>query len=142
MTIFYKFERVDLVVPHPERFYYFLATFDCESALRPIRKLSDDDDAKKPTYLKTHIPVSISVASNVPDFTDAKYFCDEDPSTLVRDFVSYLCEISDIAFAKCCDKWCSAIDLLHGKSLNVKIRLRGNNYDHFKMNLKHTVNNC
>ena len=116
MTIFDKLERVDVVVPHSERFYDFLATFDCESALRPVRKLSDDDDdAEKTTYLNTHIPVSISVASNVPDFTDAKFFCDEDPSTLVRDFVNHLREISDVAFAKSCEKWRSAIDLLHGK---------------------------
>ena len=75
MTIFDKLERVDVVVPHSERFYDFLATFDCESALRPVRKLSDDDDdAEKTTYLNTHIPVSISVASNVQDFTDAKFF--------------------------------------------------------------------
>ena len=44
MTVFDKLERVDVVVPHSERFYDFLATFDCESALRPVRKLLDDDD--------------------------------------------------------------------------------------------------
>ena len=113
LTIFEKLERVDVVVPESDRFYDFLVTFDCESALIPTEDTPDPE--AKTIYLNTHVPVSISVASNVPDYVKPKFFCDENPENLVRHFVEYLEQISNVAYTKCTEKWHNAIDLLDAK---------------------------
>ena len=74
-TIFEKLERVDVFVPQSDRCYDFLVTFDCESALFPTEDTADP--VAKTIYLNNHVPASISVASNVPDYVEPKFFCDE-----------------------------------------------------------------
>ena len=106
-------EQVDVVVPQSDHFYDFLVTFDCESALFPTEDTADPE--AETTYLNIHVPVSISVASNVPDYVEPKLFCDGNPENLVRHFVNDLEQISNVANTKCTEKWHKTIELLDAK---------------------------
>ena len=91
-----KLVRAGIEVPDGEQIAYkWYATFDCERILdMTIADMTTDD---KMEYLNRHIPVSISLVSNVPDFTDPILLCERNPDVLVDKIFRPLREIRDIA---------------------------------------------
>ena len=93
------FERLDdegIVVGDSLRYYPYRGTFDFECFF---------DRHNLPAYTKTlqwstrHVPLSVSVASNVPGYEDAQcYVTDGDSDKLVGDMMSDLSAISDAAY--------------------------------------------
>ena len=84
-TIFQQLENFDIEVPEELRFNRFRAVYDFESRLSPVQAGN---------YVYKHIPVSVSIVSNVEGFDKPKTFVNESPLDLVRDFVHYLDKIS------------------------------------------------
>ena len=75
--------------------YPFRATYDFESYFTPINRMS-----AKTTYVNTHVPMSVSVCSNVPGYTQPKCFVSTgDSKTLVEQMINYLEEIADTVYA-------------------------------------------
>ena len=88
-----------------DRFYEYRATYDLEACLIPMR--CDD------IYSSKHIPMSVSVASNVPGMEGP--YCiisDGDPYTLVYEMIKLLCKISDEAYLLTRQKMVRYIDRL------------------------------
>ena len=79
-----KLVRAGIEVPDGEQIAYkWFATFDCESILdTTITDTTTDDQTE---YLNRHIPVSMSLASNVQGFTDER-----NPDVLVDKFLKSL----------------------------------------------------
>ena len=78
--------------------YPFRATYDFECYF------TKDDlpsgKGTKTTYIAKHIPLSFSVASNIPGYEDAKCFItDGDPQALVDKLGDYLETLSDHAYS-------------------------------------------
>ena len=85
-------DRLGISLPEHLRFTKFWSVFDFESLLVANR---ERDDA---TTLNVHIPVSVSIASNVPRFTDVVCMVSSgDPQELVNKFLNYLIRMSDAA---------------------------------------------
>ena len=115
-----KLVRVGIEVPDGKRIAYkWFATFDCESILDT--NIADKTTDDKTEYLNRHIPVSMSLASNVPGFTDPVFLCERNPDVLVDTFLKSLREIKDKAANLARNTWADVF-----KDLDAKIKTSGN----------------
>ena len=93
------FERLDhegIVVGDSLRFYPYRATFDFECYFGDDQIPPDSD---KLQWSARHVPLSVSVASNVPGHEPAQcYVTDGDSDKLVADMMAHLTAISDAAY--------------------------------------------
>ena len=94
------FERLDdegVVVSDSLRFYPYRATFDFECFFTGDNLPADTDHVQ---WVARHVPLSVSVASNVPGYEPALCFVtDGDADKLVGCMMTRLNTISDAAFA-------------------------------------------
>ena len=93
------FERLDdegVVVSDSLRFYPYRATFDVECF---FDRHNLPADTKTLQWSARHVPLSVSVASNVPGHEDAQcYITNGDSNKLVADMMVHLTAISDTAY--------------------------------------------
>ena len=94
------FERLDdegIVVDEGLRYYPYRATFDFECFFTGDKLPADSDRVQ---WIARHVPLSVSLASNVPGYEPAQcYITDGDSDKLVADMMTRLNTISDAAFA-------------------------------------------
>ena len=91
-TVFDLLEDEGFTVPPELRYFPYRATFDFESMFD--RNNCPNDTAKLHWEAK-HVPLSVSVCSNVRGYDQPKCFVSNaDPRQLVQDMVKYLVEIS------------------------------------------------
>ena len=91
-TIFQLLEDEGFTIPQQLKYFPYRATFDFECTFNRNPGLKN---TKKLNWHAKHVPLSVCVCSNVPNFTETKSFVSEGDSTqLVRDMVNYLVEIS------------------------------------------------
>ena len=93
------FERLDdegIVVDEGLRYYPYRGTFDFECYFSDERLPINSD---KLQWSARHVPLSVSVASNVPGYEPAQcYITDGDSDKLVADIMVHLTAISDTAY--------------------------------------------
>ena len=93
------FERLDdegVDVSDSLRFYPYRATFDFECFFTGDNLPADTNTLQ---WSARHVPLSVSVASNVPGHEDAQcYITNGDSDKLVADMMSHLHAVSDAAF--------------------------------------------
>ena len=93
------FERLDdegIVVDEGLRYYPYRGTFDFECYFSDERLPINSD---KLQWSARHVPLSVSVASNVPGYEPAQcYITDGDSDKLVADMMVHLTAISDTAY--------------------------------------------
>ena len=66
--------------------------FDFEARMEQVPVLDGRDAQLK--FTNKHIPVSVSINSNVPGYDKAYFICNESPEILVDDFIKYIYNIS------------------------------------------------
>ena len=93
------FERLDdegIVVSEGLRYYPYRATFDFECYFDRENIPTNTDHVE---WIARHVPLSVSVASNVPGYEPAQcYITDGDSDKLVADMMVHLTAISDTAY--------------------------------------------
>ena len=93
------FERLDdegIVVSDSLRYYPYRATFDFECYFDGENIPTNTDHVE---WIARHVPLSVSVASNVPGYEPAQcYITDGDSDKLVADMMVHLTAISDTAY--------------------------------------------
>ena len=93
------FERLDdegIIVSPVLRYYPYRATFDFECYFNDERLPTNTDHVE---WIARHVPLSVSVASNVPGYEPAQcYITDGDSDKLVADMMRHLHTISDAAY--------------------------------------------
>ena len=93
------FERLDdegIIVSSVLRYFPYRATFDFECYFSDERLPVNSD---KLQWSARHVPLSVSVASNVPGYEPAQcYVTDGDSDKLVADMMDHLTAISDAAY--------------------------------------------
>ena len=95
-SIFQRLDDEGITVPEALRFYPFRATFDFECFFDRDNVPADSD---KVHWIARHVPLSVSLASNVPGLEPAQcYVTDGDSDKLVTDMMSHLHAVSDAAF--------------------------------------------
>ena len=107
----------------PEDTFLYRATFDFETYFEkenlPITKSKDS----KTVYTARHVPLSVSVSSNVPGYDSPKFFVnsENDPQHLVDQFVEYLEEISLTSFALMKERYASVYEAIAEKEADEKL---------------------
>ena len=94
-TIFQELYENGIIVFHDEQFYPWFIVYDFEAILQKTNKKGSD----KLTWNNQHIPISVSVCSNVPKYEEEKCFVETDCNILVERMVNYMTEISEKAKA-------------------------------------------
>ena len=95
-TIFQLLEDEGLTVPEHLKFFPYRATFDFECMFTAE---TDLNDTEKLTWDAKHIPLSVSVCSNVPDYDQPKCFVSNgDPTQLVKEMLEHLVKISEKSY--------------------------------------------
>ena len=89
-TIFDKLESLTIYVPESDRYYPAFIVWDMEAVLLKTNTSSTD----QLHFLSKHIPVSVSVSSNVEGFCEPKCFVDISSNNLISKIMTYLIEIS------------------------------------------------
>ena len=93
------FERLDdegIIVEDVLRYYPYRATFDFECYFDRDNVPTDSDRVQ---WIARHVPLSVSVASNVPGYEHAQcYITDGDSDKLVADMMAGLVATSDAAY--------------------------------------------
>ena len=107
------FERLDdegVDVSDSLRFYPYRATFDFECFFTGDNLPANSD---KLQWSARHVPLSVSLASNVPGYEPAQcYVTDGDSDKLVADMMDHLTAISDAAFESLKPSYESVLDKL------------------------------
>jgi len=93
--VFDQLEKLGINVPHEDRFYPYRSTFDYES---DFDKSDLPDNGEKLVWVACHVPSSVSICSNIPNFEQPKCFINSSPQQLVHDKMQYLETIADAAF--------------------------------------------
>ena len=110
------FERLDdegIVVDESLRYYPYRATFDFECYFTGDTLPADTDHVQ---WVARHIPLSVSVASNVPGYEDAQcYITDGDSDKLLGAMMSGLVATSDAAFASLLPSYEDVLDELNAR---------------------------
>ena len=110
------FERLDdegIVVEKMLRYYPYRATFDFESYFSDERLPANSD---KLQWSARHIPLSVSVASNVPGHeAPCCFITDGDSDKLVADMMRHLHTISDAAYESLSVSYADVLDQLKAR---------------------------
>ena len=110
------FERLDdegIVVEKMLRYYPYRATFDFESYFSDERLPANSD---KLQWSARHIPLSVSVASNVPGHeAPCCFITDGDSEKLVVDMMRHLHTISDAAYESLSASYADVLDQLKAR---------------------------
>jgi len=81
-----------MMIPNIEFKYDYLVTFDLESIL--IKTPNSSADTNKLKFISTHVVVSASITSNIPNFTNAKFILSTIPRDLCDQIFLYFDELS------------------------------------------------
>jgi len=120
--MYHKFKPV---VSDDDKYYSYECAFDFEATLKDIKT---DDQEEKLQIVSEHVPVSVSIFSNVPDYDDKPIFlCSDKPSKLINKFIQTILKISLKAKSINQAKYANIIEFLDAYVNNIQ-----NDYDRFK----------
>ena len=110
-----------------DKYYPYECAFDFEAMLKKIDTI---DDSKQLQITSEHVPVSVSIFSNVPEY-DVKpiFLCNNKPAKLINNFIQTILEISLKAKSLNQNKYANIIEFLDAYVTNVQ-----SDYDRFKDN--------
>ena len=117
-TIFQPLEDEGFTIPPHLKYFPYRATFDFECMFSPSTGLNN---TKKLTWDAKHIPLSVSVCSNVPDYDQPKFFrSDGDSKQLTKEMVEYLVKISQKSYGLLKDEFSSLFEAIAQKLEDLK----------------------
>ena len=110
--VFDQLEDEGIEVPEEDRYFPYRATFDIEVMLQP----TDKQRSVKVEWTSQHVLLSISVCSNVPEYTKPVCFVSEGNTADVVDAcLRHLTEISDKAFRLLLPKYTGVLQQIEEK---------------------------
>ena len=112
-SIFQRLDDEGITVPEALRFYPFRATFDFECFFDGENLPADSDRVQ---WIARHVPLSVSLASNVPGYeTPRCYVTEGDSDKLVADMMAGLVATSDAAYDLLKPSYESVLDQLKAR---------------------------
>ncbi len=99
-TVFEELEIIGIDVQQKDRYFPYFAVYDFESILE---KIADSDG--KLQFTHRHIPVSVSICSNLPGLQQAQCFVDRDLDSLLVKMLESLNEIQRRSTELAEDQW-------------------------------------
>ena len=125
-TIFDKLAEFGIHVPKDEQFFPYFICYDFEAILEKVQIQSSE----KLVWTQRHVPVSVSISSNVANFKDKQCFVSADIDKLLKDMVEYMKKISKTVEKLTKKKWSEAI-----KKLKQLIKEYGGGKDNSEQNI-------
>lgn len=107
-TVFDKLEEQGINIPVEDRLFEWFVVYDFESMLVPIHESNSD----KLTWTQKHVPVSVSICSNVDGYRNPHCIVQSDVELLVRDMIRYMTEIANKSYSLAKEKFVDAFDRL------------------------------
>ena len=120
VTIFDKLRTLNIDIPENLEYYDKFAVWDMEAILLKHEILTSD----KLTWISEHIPVSVSIASNVTDYENPVCFVKEKSDELINEMMTHLSEISACNKDEMIEKYdfiLAQIDNLIQKYANIEV---------------------
>lgn len=97
-TIFEQLEDEGIPIPEELRYFKYLATFDFECMFNTSQE-SQPNNTTKLTWEAKHVPLSVSVCSNVPGYENPKCMVtNSDSHQLLKNLVDYLLQVSEVSY--------------------------------------------
>ena len=102
-TVFEQLEEEGIIVPEEARYFPYHATFDSECYFDQV-KAQELKNADKLNWQSSHLPLSVSVCSNVPRYQAPQFFVSNgDPNAFISELIQYLTKISLKSYSLLCD---------------------------------------
>ena len=93
-TIFEELEDERIIVPEEAHHFPYRTTFNFECYLDK-EKAEESKSTEKLNWQSAHVPLIVSVCSNVPEYQEPKCFVSSsDPKEFITEFIQYLVSIS------------------------------------------------
>ena len=106
-SIFDRLEEFNIMVSEEDGLYPWFIVYDFEAILFPI---TEEQLTPRLKWLRKHEPISVSVASNVPGFEEAKCFINADSKALIESMMTYMGSIAESVCHSAESKWSSVIE--------------------------------
>ncbi len=100
-SVFDELSSVGIVVDEKDRYYPWFIVYDFESILHKISKVI----SQSTELTQVHLPVSVSVCSNVEGYRKPKCIMQRDHDEIIEAWFSYMDEIAAKIRAKAYEKW-------------------------------------
>ena len=112
-TIFEELEDEGIIVPEEARYFPYRATFDFECFFNK-EKAEGLKSTEKLNWQSAHVPLSVSVCSNVPEYQEPKCFVSGgDPKEFITEFIQYLVSISTKSSSLLREKYAPVFEALN-----------------------------
>ena len=96
LTIFKKLEEIGICVPANERFFPYFACYDFKAY---FSQENLPGNGPKLSFEALHVPLSVGIATNVPNFENGVYFVTNgNENNLVQKMLKYLEDVSNAAY--------------------------------------------
>jgi len=92
-SVFDKLELHGISVPEEDRYFNYFIVYDLEACLKPLTT----EGEKNTIMTEEHIPISVSICSNVDGYTEPHCIVNPDPEQLVREMIVYMTSIQSSA---------------------------------------------
>ena len=119
-SIFDCLEEFNIMMSEENRLYPWFIVYDFEAILSPV---TEDQPTPHLKWMRKHKPISVSVASNVPGFEEAKCFVNADPKELIESMMTYMGSIADSACRSAELQWASAREVLEDLIAKYELKL-------------------
>ena len=111
-TVFEELSHVGIVVPDEKRMCPWFCVFDFESLLVQTAEQTAGGVTR---FTSIHTPVSVSVCSNVPGFTDPHFIVGDNPRRIVFDMMHYCEKVRLEVVAMAYNRWGTYLEQLKAK---------------------------
>ena len=105
-SVFTELSEFGIHVPEQLQYFPWFETWDLESILT---KLHSDTEGAKLRYTRRHDPISVSICSNVPEYTDPHCEVEKELDRLLEGMVNYMTKIQEHMCDLSAKRWGTAI---------------------------------
>ena len=89
-SVFQELEELGISVPESDRYYDYFMVYDLEAVLKPRKFITKSGKTK---FINEHVPISVSVSSNVHPFDQPHCIINSNPHEIVRQMFQHFDEI-------------------------------------------------
>ena len=119
-TIFNLLEDEGIVIPEELKYFPYRATFDFECYFK--KEDQHPKNTAKLTWEAEHVPLSVSVCSNVPGYDEPKCFVSSgNTREMLKQFIDYLVEISQESYSLLLDRFSDVFDQISQRIANSEV---------------------
>ena len=112
-TIFEQLDEIDVKVPTEMRIYPYMIVYDFETFFQKNRYMNENPSRTEQCISSHHIPLSASVCSNFPGYTEPICFVKDEHEHLVHDVLDYINNLAIKIGDKVRENFTKVLESLH-----------------------------